>query len=161
MAGAGGNYTFGSWLLKAEAAWTGGFEFTCAKGKKSRFDVLGGIEYYGFPETTLALEVSERHIFDYDRVVFGCPTFEREDQVTYAFRYSAEWFNARLSTTLLALIFGWKAQDGAIIRLQGDYAIRDSLILSLGFLIFQEGELPPLDSWGRNDQVFIELKWSF
>ena len=94
-------------------------------------------------------------------MVFGFPTFEREDQVTYAFRYSAEWLNARLSTTLLALIFGWKAQDGAIIRLQGDYAIRDSLILSLGFLIFQEGELPPLDSWGRNDQVFIDLKWSF
>jgi len=161
LAGAGGNYTFGSWLLKAEAAWTGGFEFTCADGKKSRFDGMGGIEYYGFSETTLALEVSERHIFGYDRVVFGFPTFERQDQVTYAFRYSADWLNARLSTTLLALVFGWKAQDGAVLRLQGDYAIRDGLILTLGVLIFQAGDLPPLDTWGRNDRVFFDLKWSF
>ena len=161
LAGAGGNYTFGSWLLKAEAAWTGGFKFMCADGKKSRFDGMGGVEYYGFTDTTLVLEVSERHIFGYDEVVLGFPTFEREDSVIYAFRYSADWFNTRLSTTLLALIHGWKAQDGAVIRLQGDYALRDGLVLTLGALIFQEGDLPPLDTWGRNDRIFIDLKWSF
>ena len=161
MAGAGGNYTFGSWLLKAEAAWTGGFEFACVDGKKSRFDGMGGIEYYGFSETTLALEVSERHIFGHDRPVFGFPIVERQDQVTYAFRYSADWLNARLSTTLLALVFGGKAQDGAVLRLQGDYTIRDGLVLTLGMLLYQAGDLPPLDTWGRNDRVFIDLKWSF
>ena len=161
LAGAGANYTFGSWLLKAEGAWTGGFEFTCAEGEKSRIDVMGGIEYYGFQDTSLVLEVSERHIFGYDQVVFGFPTFERQDSVTYAFRYTADWLNARLSTTLLAIVFGWKAQDGAILRLQGNYAIRDGLILTLGVLLFEEGDLPPLDQWGRNDQVFLDLKWSF
>ncbi|MBT39354.1 MAG: hypothetical protein CL938_12510, partial [Deltaproteobacteria bacterium] len=81
--------------------------------------------------------------------------------VTYAFRYSADWLNARLSTTLVAIVFGWKAQDGAILRLQGDYTIRDGLILTVGMLLYQAGELPPLDTWGRNDRVFIDLKWSF
>ena len=148
-------------LLKAEAAWTGGFEFTCADDKKSRFEVMGGVEYYGLSESILVLEIGERHIFDYEGVVGGFPTFEREDSLTYAFRYSADWLNARLSTTLLAIVFGSKAQDGAILRLQGAYALRDGLILTLGVLLFQEGELPPLDTWGRNDRVFLDLKWSF
>ncbi len=161
LAGAGGNYTFGSWLLKAEAAWTGGFEFTCADDKKSRFEVMGGVEYYGLSESILVLEIGERHIFDYEGVVGGFPTFEREDSLTYAFRYSADWLNARLSTTLLAIAFGWKAQDGAILRLQGDYAIQDGLALTVGVLLYREGELPPLDTWGRNDRAFIDLKWSF
>ena len=161
LAGAGGNYTFGSWLLKAEAAWTGGFEFACADGKKSRSDVMGGVEYYGFSESVLVFEVAERHIFGYEGVVVGFPTFERQDSLTYAFRYSADWLNARLSTMLLATAFGWRAQDGGILRAQGDYAIRDGLVLTLGVLLYYEGELPPLDSWGRNDRVFFNLEWSF
>jgi hypothetical protein len=162
MVGAGGNYTTGSWLFKAEAAWFDGFDYAFAKdGDKSRLDVMGGIEYYGFSETTLALEVANRHLFDYERIVRSFPTFQREDSVEYAVRYSAEWMNARLNTTLLALIFGWKAQDGAVIRLQGDYTIRDGLVATAGMLLFQEGELPPLNTWGRNDRVFIDLKWSF
>jgi len=89
MAGVGGNYIFGSWLFKAEAAWLHGFEYTYlgsvplgpflaprleTTDKKSRLDVMGGIEYYGFEETTLALEIVNRHSFDYERLVLSLPT---------------------------------------------------------------------------------------
>jgi hypothetical protein len=178
MAGAGGNYTFGSWLFKAEAAWLYGFEYTFLESvmvdpipfpvprlattdKKSRLDVMGGVEYYGFNETTLALEIANRHIFDYERPVVGLPTFLREDSVEYAFRYTADWMNARLSTTLLAVIFGSRGQDGAIVRAQGSYTFRDGLVGTLGLLIYQDGDLPPLNVWGNNDRVFIDLKYSF
>jgi hypothetical protein len=170
MAGAGGNYTTGSWLFKAEAAWLHGFEYTFfdelyfrldTTDEKSRLDVMGGVEYYGFAETTLALEIVNRHMFDYERPVLSLPTFLREDSVEYAFRYTADWLNARLSTTLLAVVFGWKGQDGAIVRAQGSYTFRDGLVGTLGLLIYEDGDLPPLSLWGNNDRVFIDLKYSF
>jgi hypothetical protein len=174
LAGVGGNYTFGSWLFKAEAAWLYGFEYTFLDDtipgpiprlditdKKSRLDVMGGVEYYGFNETTLALEIVNRHSFDYEGPVLSLPTFLRENSVEYAFRYTADWMNARLSTTLLAIIFGWKAQDGAVLRAQGSYTFRDGLVGTLGLLIYQDGDLPPLNLWGNNDRVFIDLKYSF
>jgi hypothetical protein len=174
LAGAGGNYTFGSWLFKAEAAWLYGFEYAYldwsvpggiprfdTTDEKSRLDVMGGVEYYGFNETTLALEIVNRHIFDYERPLLDIPTFVREDSVEYAFRYTADWLNARLSTTLLAVVFGYKAQDGAIVRAQGSYTFRDGLVGTLGLLIYADGDLPPLSLWGNNDRVFIDLKYSF
>ena len=172
MAGAGGNYTSGAWLFKAEAAWLHGFEYAFldttgflprldATGKKSRLDVMGGVEYYGFADTSLALEIVNRHIFDYERPLLGIPSFVRENSVEYAFRYTADWLNARLSTTLLTVLFGWKVQDGAIVRAQGSYTFRDGLVGTLGILIYEDGDLPPLSLWGNNDRVFIDLKYSF
>jgi hypothetical protein len=91
----------------------------------------------------------------------GFPTFQRENQVEYAVRYTADWLNARLQTTVFAVIFGGKAQDGAVIRLQGDYTLRDGLVATLGMVIYAAGELPPLSTYGRNDRVFIDLRYSF
>ncbi len=93
LAGAGGNYTFGSWLFKAEAAWLYGFEYAYVDSvildtplgpfpfprlstppARSRGSTSwGGVEYYGFNETTLALEIVNRHIFDYERPMRGRP----------------------------------------------------------------------------------------
>jgi len=122
---------------------------------------MGGIEYYGFDETTLALEIVNRHIFDYEKAMLGVPSFVRENSVEYAFRYTTDWMNARLSTTLLAMVFGYKAQDGAVVRAEGSYTFRDGLVGTLGLLIYADGELPPLDLWGNNDRVFIDIKYSF
>lgn len=172
MVGATGNYAWGAWLAKAEIAWLQGFRYAYldpvnplapvrVSDEKSRLDTLLGVEYYGFTDTTLSLDVANRHIFDYEGIIRGFPTVLRENTGEYAVRITREWLHARLSTTVLALIFGWAAQDGAVIRWQGDYTLRDGLVLTVGMLIYQAGELPPLDTWGRNDRVFIDLKWSF
>jgi hypothetical protein len=178
LVGAGGNYTFGSWLFKAEAAWLYGFEYAFidlvmvdgipfplprldTTDEKSRLDVMGGVEYYGFSETTFALEVVNRHIFDYEQPMLSVPSYVRENSVEYAVRYTADWFNARLSTTLLGIIFGWRGQDGAVVRAEGSYTFRDGLVGTLGILIYEDGDLPPLSLWGNNDRVFIDLKYSF
>jgi hypothetical protein len=172
LVGASGNYAFGSWLVKAEIAWLQGFRYASldpvnpllavrVSGQKSRLDALLGVEYYGFSETTLALDVANRHVFGWESELRGFPTALREDSGEYAARVTRDWLNARLRTTVLALVFGWAAQDGAVIRAQGDYTLRDGLVATVGVLIFQAGELPPLETWGRNDRVFIDLKWSF
>jgi hypothetical protein len=167
--GAGGNYTWGSWLFKGEAAWLHGFRFSTVgptglstdRTQRSRFDAMLGVEYYGFSENTLAVEVVNRYLIDYDQLVFGFPVFQRENQTTYAIRWTADWLNARFQTTVLALLFGWKVQDGAVIRVQGAYTIRDGLVLTAGVLVFTEGDLPPFDTYSDNDRVFLDLKWSF
>jgi len=173
--GAGGNTIWGSWLFKGEAAWLHGFQFSTQaevppadpgdistdRTKRSRFDAMLGVEYYGFSENTIAVEVVNRYLIDYDQVVFGFPVFQRENQTSYAIRWTADWMNARLQTTVLAILFGWKVQDGAVIRVQGSYTLRDGLVLTAGVLVFAAGDLPPLDTYGDNDRVFLDLKWSF
>ncbi len=163
MVGAGGNYTWDAWLFKAEAA---GFQGVTYFGDPDpgnehwRFDAMGGVEYYGFNDHTLAVEIVNRHVFDYDKAIREVD-FVRRDNVEWAFRWTADWLNARFRTTVLALVFGYDFQDGAVIRAQGDYTIRDGLVLTTGILIFQAGNAFPIDTWGRNDRVFIDVKWSF
>ncbi len=168
LAGAGGNYTIGSWVLKGELAWLDGFQLTRQEefglvtgGGEMRLDALIGVEYYGLSEHTFAIEVANRYLPDHDGLLIGFPAFLRQNSTEYAIRWSADWFNARLSTTVLAVLFGYEVQDGAIVRLQGDYTIRDGLVLTAGMLIFAEGDLPPLSDWADNDRVFVDIKWSF
>jgi hypothetical protein len=47
------------------------------------------------------------------------------------------------------------------VRAQGSYTFRDGLVGTLGLLIYEDGDLPPLNLWGNNDRVFIDLKYSF
>jgi hypothetical protein len=177
MVGGGANYTIGSWLFKTEAAGIEGIAFTDQavfdeqgmvvgvnqSGDRWRLDVMGGIEYYGFDDTTLSLEIAQRHIFDKPKG----PTIEsgfvipQEDTTETAMRITRSFLNERLDVTLLGLVFGEKVQDGSIARLQVDYDIIDALVATAGVLLFQEGDSVPLDTWGDNDRFFFQLKYSF
>ena len=110
---------------------------------------------------TISLEGANRHLLDHEAALEGAPYFVRENSQETAFRYTQSFFNEKLEITGLAIVFGWKAQDGAVVRVSADYELRDALVLSGGILIFHAGELPPIDSWGRNDRLIFSLKWSF
>ena len=160
LAGAGGNYTFGSWLVKGEIAWLDGFEFLSVPDDFSRLDAMLGVEYYGIAENTFAIEVVERHLFDYNEMILAT-AFTREDSVEYTIRWTADWFNARLTTTVLAILLGYKVQDGVLLRAQGEYELYDGLSITAGILLYQAGELLPFSTWGRNDRAFIDIRYSF
>lgn len=179
MAGATGNYTVGAWLFKAEAAALHGLRFTGdpdglflpaaprMSSERWRGDVLLGVEYYGWSETTVALEAVERHLFGWDDWMQREPSWTRRDAAQIALRWTREWFHARLTTTAVGIFFGgWSGgatpfDDGAIVRVQGDYTIRDGLVATLGLLLYQKGDTGPLDAWGHNDRIFFDLKYSF
>ena len=185
MLGSGGNYTRGSWLFKAELAYLNGLAYTVLEPdlslcpdpaslpagtripyrtpriEKSRLDVMGGVEYYGFSDTTIALEIANRHVFDYEANMGLLPSYAVEASVECALRVSSDWMNARLHLTALGLVFGERAQHGAILRLSADYDLRDALVLGGGLLYFFEGDLPPLDGWRDNDRLFLSLDYSF
>jgi hypothetical protein len=168
MAGSGANYTIGSWLAKGEIAWFGGTEYLLVPGppepprtdEKSRLDAMLGVEYYGIIDSTFAFEAVNRHIFDYDDSILQTQ-FTRENEVIWSFRYTGDWLRTRLRTTLVALLFGYRVQDGAIVRIQADYTFLDGLVGTAGIVLYQGGDLLPLSAWNSNDRLFFGLRYSF
>ncbi len=186
LLGGGGNYAFGSWLAKAELAYFGGVDFCdefprsddpnpppipapppgsallpCLGTEKDRIDAMLGLEYYGIEDATLAIEVANRHVLDFEPSLRNAVDFAQHNSEEISLRYTQSFFREKLELTLLAYILGWQAQDGAILRFSADYDLRDALVLSAGLLLFEAGDTIPLSGWGRNDRFIFGLKWSF
>ena len=105
--------------------------------EKSRLDFMGGIEYYGFTDTNIALEVVNRHIFGFRddmRPLFGL----QENQLETALRVTRTFLNERLEVTALGIVFGSYAQDGSVVRLDARYDLLDALELSGGIVFYQK-----------------------
>ena len=161
MVGSGGNYTLGSWLFKLELAYFDGLGFTGVRDEKGRFDALAGLEYYGLADTTFVVELVERHLFDHERAIRHAPSFVREDSQEIALRLSRNFWNDTLHATLVGIVLGIDARDGSVARFDLDYDVLDALTVGAGLLLYQQGDLPPLDAWADNDRVIFKLKYSF
>ena len=186
MLGSGGNYAFGSWLAKAELAYFGGVDFCdefpraddpnppalpplppgaaiqpCRGEDKDRIDAMIGIEYYGIEDATLAVEVANRRVLDFEGELRNAFDFAQRNSEEIALRWTQSFFREKLEITLLAYLFGWHVQDGAILRFSADYDLRDALVLTGGLLLFEAGDAIPISAWGRNDRIFFGIKWSF
>ena len=162
LGGVGGNYAFGSWLVKGELAALDGIDFATT-GKKTRFDSMLGVEYYGIADSNIALEIVLRHLDDFQNSMKGFPDFARQNTVETSLRWGADWWNARLHTTALGVMFGAKAQDGSVLRFTADYDIRDALSFGVGIQIWLKGTENDgfLNPFKKNDRVFLRLKYSF
>ena len=186
MLGAGGNRTFGSWLAKAELAYFGGVDFCdeyprsddpnppplptlppgtallpCRGEDKDRVDAMIGLEYYGIEDATLSIDIANRRFLDFEGELRNSIDFAQRNSEEIALRYTQSFFREKLEVTLLAYVLGWHAQDGAILRVSADYDLRDALVLSAGWILFEAGDAVPLSAWGRNDRFIFGLKWSF
>lgn len=162
MAGAGGDYAIGSWVLKMELAWLGGIDYATV-GERDRFDSMVGAEYYGFADNSIALDLVNRHVFNYDGSMVGFPDFTRENNFELSLRWSADWWNARLHTTALGMLFGLQGQDGSILRFSADYDVRDGLTVGTGIQIWLAGSDSDgrLNPFAKNDRLFLRIKYSF
>jgi hypothetical protein len=160
MVGSGGNYTFGGWLFKYELAYLDGLGFA-GESDKGRFDALLGAEFYGLTDTTFVVEVVNRHLFGHERALRRAPFFTREDSQEIALRLTRNFWNDTLHATLVGIVLGWDARDGSIARFDLDYDVLDALTVGVGLLLYQQGDLPPLDAWADNDRVIFKVKWSF
>lgn len=175
MLGTSANIVSGSWLYKTELAWFDGIDYTLSapvvvpafgvlalpatNEEKQRADFLLGIEYFGIANTSLSLEMVNRHIFGFDPAMEMF--YEKEDALETAVRYTGNFMNDRLEVTALAIAFGERAQDGALWRLQASYDVRDALVLTVGVVDYRHGDLPPFTTIENNDRVFTEVKYSF
>lgn len=180
LVGAGGNYTFGSWLFKAEIAWLDELDYVylvadpawqptdplpgyaVRAGRLSRLDWMAGVEYYGLAQTTLALELAHRHVFDYVDELRYLPNYVYRDNVEVALRVTSEHMNARLTLTGLGLVLvNEGGLLGATLRLSAEYELAAGLAVTGGYLHFFGDDQLPFDTWRYNDRLFAKLKYSF
>ncbi len=170
MLGTGGNYTFGSWLVKGEIAWQDNIDYTTTtfipmlgisvpSGVKNthRLDTMVGVEYYGIGNTTFAFEIVNRHIAGFEQSMEAL--FEEEDSVEAAFRYTQSFLNDKLDVT--GLVFGGFDDNGGGARADASYEVVDALTVSGGVIYYHEGEQPPFNTIYKNDRIFAEVKYSF
>ena len=162
MIGAAFNAAFGNWLLKTEAAYIDGFEFFNAPDKEySRTDLLAGIEYSGFKDTTVSIEAVNRHINDFDDVIKLPPDEAQEDEFQWVFRLIRKFLNDTLTLTLLASTYDGTGQDGAFQRFSAEYDVTDSIEIAGGIVLYQSGDLARYRNIGDNDRLFCEINYSF
>ena len=162
MWGGAANMAFGNWLLKAEAAWFQGLEFYSTPGEDfERIDILGGVEYSGFTDTTVTLEAVGRRILDFDQRLKSAPDQASEEDFQSALRITRDFLNDTLTVTLLAMTYGPTGQDGAFQRLSVAYDLTDAVKITSGGVLYQSGDLPEMRRIGDNDRMYCEVKYSF
>lgn len=160
MSGFATNVAIENWLLKAEAAHFSGLEFdSLPEESLARFDSLLGIEYAGFSETTLTLELANRHYLDYDPVLLNEGV--EEDEWQTALRYQGDFMHARLRLLALVTVFGEELDKGGFGRYSAAYDLADALTFTGGIVSYQDGEKVPFNAIGDNDRVFVDIKYSF
>ena len=162
MFGGAFNIARGNWLLKAEAAFFDGFEFTNTPGKNySRLDALAGAEYSGISDATITLEIANRHLFDFEKRLEDSPDFQKEDLFEWAVRITKPFWNDTLNLTFLSTIFGPTGENGGFQRFTTKYDWTDSIELTGGIVFYQSGDLRRTQGIGRNDRVYFEVQYNF
>ena len=161
MLGFAFNYLHDSWLLKSEAAYFDGYKFSSTGNKTfKKLDALVGLEYNGFSETGMALELANRHMFNYDDALKLQPLEVLEDTTQYAFRANSDFLNATLKANFLISLFGKEMNQGGFSRLWFEYAINDNFNATLGYVDYLKGS-NLFDVIDDNDMFFASLKYSF
>jgi Protein of unknown function (DUF1302) len=162
MFGIAYNRALGNWLLKAEAAFLDGLEYTNRLDSiYSRIDGLIGMEYSGFKETTLSLEIANRHINGHDADLESMPDGVCRDMFQAVLRYNQDFLNDTITLTLLASIFDPADADGAFERLSLEYDLTDTVQIRGGVVLYQSGDLFNMQRIGDNDRLFFEALYNF
>lgn len=160
MTGIAANVAVDNWLLKAEAAYFSGLEYAPLPGETlQRLDSLLGVEYSGFNETTLSLEIANRHLTDYDHALSDDGI--KQDEWQTAVRYQGDFLHARLHLLALLSLFGSDLDEGGFGRYSAAYDLADALTLTGGIVDYRGGEKTPFNAIDDNDRLFLDIKYSF
>lgn len=162
LAGAAFDIAKGNWLFKSEAAFFDGLKFFNDPGQTyTKFDALVGVEYSGFHETMITVELANRHILGYHTVLKTLPNTIVENEFQTAFRLTREFLNDTLKVTVLGQIFGGNGKPSGFERLSAEYDLTDTIQLTGGVVFYQSGDLPRFRDIGDNDRLFLEIRYSF
>jgi len=161
MAGGALNIAYGSWLLKTEAAYLDGVRYNSTTDAKNRFDALIGFDYMGFKDTTISLEVANRHIYEHESVMEIGMDYVEKDELQTAMRYTKNFLNDTLDISALLSMFGSSWEKGGFGRVWLEYDIVDALNTEIGYVEYIGGDKPFLDMNKNNDRFFANIKYSF
>lgn len=161
MLGSAINIVQGSWLLKSELALINGVKYNSTADEKDRVDLLVGFDYMGLKDTVISLELSNRHIFDYENKMINTPDYVDEDEVQTALRLSKSLSNDTVNVNALLSMFGNKWQNGGFARIWTEIDLQDALVANIGVVDYIGGERAFLEVNSYNDKIFADITYSF
>ena len=153
---------FGNLLLKAETARLEGIEVSLFPEKSfSRLDSLFGIEYSGFTETSISIELGLQHLNDFDPRLQDIPESMLEDNYVTSLNFVKNYLNNSVNLTLSAMMVGQRGQQGGVNQASLKHEIFDSFYVKGGMIVYQPGKSEFFKSLNRNDRFFSEIRYSF
>ena len=161
MFGTGASFVKSSWLFKAELAYFDGLRFFSVAEEKSRIDALFGVEYTGISNTTLALDVVNQRIIDFEAALENPPDNASENTAQYVLTWRSNLRRETVHIVGVVSLFGWKVDDGAFERLSVEYDWTDALSVSTGVVLYQSGDNPLFKQASDSDRIFAEARYSF
>ena len=164
MLGSATNIAIGSYLFKAEIAYLDELRYNSTNEQKSRLDALIGIDYMGFTDTVLSLELANRHIFEYEEqmgAITARPDYVDENEVQTAFRASRSFSNDTMNLSALVTLFGGEFQYGGFARVWLEYELREALHVNVGVVDYIDGDRPFIKAIKDNDRMFGDITYAF
>lgn len=162
MVGLSANFAYGNWLLKAESALLSRLRYSSVTERKNRLDTLAGVDYMGLTDTTLSLEIANRHLYEYEAPMEDAPDFAYGDEQQVAFRATHDFNHEKGTLALLYSLFTAEGKAlGGFSRVWCDYELSDNLNGSVGVIDYTGGDKAPLEAMKENDRVFAEIVWGF
>jgi len=161
MLGGAINIARGSWLLKSEIAYINNIIYNSTVDKKNRLDTLVGFDYMGFKDSTISLEVVNRHIFNYEKQMAIQSDFVDRNEFQTALRVTHSFLNDTLNTTALVSMFGSSFENGGFARIWAKYDIADGITSNFGIVDYIGGDKPFMESNKDNDRIFADITYSF
>ncbi len=162
MGGVSSDIALGNWLFKTEAALLHGLNFYAVPDKDyARFDFLMAMEYSGFTEMSISIELANRHLFDFDPRLEALPDGQMQNLFQSVLRLNRDFMHDTLHLTLLLSAYGLAGSDGAFERYQLEYDVRDNVMVKGGVVFYQSGDAVAFQNIGDNDRLFFELEYRF
>lgn len=161
MAGFAVNKVVDSWLLKSELAVLNDLDYNTVTDKQSRYDLLMGLEYKGFTDTTLSFEIADRYLPDHQVIMESMPDSVKQHNLQTAFRALYSFDHDRAKIGYLGQYFGQKFEQGGFHRLWLDYELRSDVTVVGGVIDYFGGDNPLFEAMKNNDKLFIDLKVYF
>ena len=148
MLGFAYNIVKNSFLFKTEAAFFDNYGNDIIK---SNTDLLGGLEYTGFTDTTISFEMANK--FDKNIQKYG---------IQYALRATQSYINQTLDITFLYNAYGKDLNNGGFARLWADYDISDKFTSSFGYIDYLSSNEPNyFEMIKDNDRLFASMAYNF
>jgi hypothetical protein len=161
MTGAAMNTAHGNFLYILEAVHLRGLRFmTDYPEDHARTDLLAGIEYRGITDTTISLDLVNRHLHHFRPELSESPEAPQRNETQTALRIDRNLLHDRLTLTALLIFIDEWGRNGGLQRFTAKYDMADNWNITGGVIFYQSGP-GALASIEDNDRVFMEIRYDF
>lgn len=159
LLGTAGNYTLGNFLFFVEAAYLSGLKpDVVTAGTISRVDLLAGLRYTGWADTTLSVEALRRRVLP---SAVRLQTGFEQTEVNWSLLLTHQLMRERLSLSWNGIFAGEIGTAGNLQRLQMNYEVDDGLKLAGGLVFYNKGRYRSFRGIDNSDRAFLEMKYYF